>query len=159
MAPAAPIEVKFEYMGEPRQVGYRENKRYRLVLADDHPDVRQEIRQLLDPEFEVVRAVGDGAALVAAISELHPDAVVSDIQMPELDGIEAGALALGRGICQAIVVLSMYSDRHLVRTALAAGIRAYVLKLDACDELIPAIYAALRGECYLSAGVRDSRNQ
>jgi DNA-binding NarL/FixJ family response regulator len=146
-------------MGESRRdvVAYRENKRYRLVLADDHPDVRQEIRELLDPEFEVLRSVGDGAALVAAIAELQPDAVVSDIQMPELDGIEAGALILGRGICQAIVVLSMYSDRHLVRTALAAGIRAYVLKLDACDELIPAIYAALRGECYLSAGVRDSR--
>jgi DNA-binding NarL/FixJ family response regulator len=133
--------------------------RQRLVLADDHPDVRQEIRLLLDLEFEVVRAVGDGAALVAAALELKPDVIVSDIQMPELGGIEAGAEVLGRGLCQAIVLLSMYRDRHLVQKALKAGIRAYVLKLDACEELIPAVYAALRGECYLSSGVRGFGNQ
>ena|ERR1700733_11798652 len=133
--------------------------RQRLVLADDHPGVRQEIRLLLDLEFEVVRTVGDGAALVAAALELKPDVIVSDIQMPELGGIEAGAEVLGRGLCQAIVLLSMYRDRHLVQKALKAGIRAYVLKLDACEELIPAVYAALRGECYLSSGVRGFGNQ
>jgi len=92
---------------------------------------------------------------VAAAHELKPDAVVSDIQMPELDGIAASTQVLGRGLCEAIVVLSMYSDRHLVQIALQAGIRAYVLKLDASDELIPAVYAALRGERYLSSGVRQ----
>lgn len=136
----------------------RENRRYRLVVADDHPDMRQEIQGLLDPEFEVLRAVGDGAALLKATLELRPDAVISDIQMPELDGIEAGAQMLGRGLCDTVVVLSMYPDRHLVHTAMKAGIRAYVLKLDACEELIPAIYAALRGERYLSAGVRGRSN-
>jgi DNA-binding NarL/FixJ family response regulator len=136
------------------EVTHRGNRRYRLVLADDHPDMRQEIRELLDAEFEVLRAVGNGVALVAATRELHPDAVISDIQMPELDGIEAGTEVLGRGLCGAIVVLSMYPDRHLVQTAMKAGILAYVLKLDAFDELIPAVYAALRGERYLSAGVR-----
>jgi DNA-binding NarL/FixJ family response regulator len=117
--------------------------------------MRQEIQELLLPEFEVLRAVGDGAALVAATHELKPDAVISDIQMPELDGIAASTQVLGRGLCEAIVVLSMYSDRHLVQIALQAGIRAYVLKLDASDELIPAVYAALRGERYLSSGVRQ----
>jgi len=95
------------------------------------------------------------AALLAAAVELHPDAVISDIQMPELGGIEAGGELLGRGLCEAVVVLSMYPDRHLVQTAMKAGIRAYVLKLDASDELIPAIYAALRGDRYLSSGVRE----
>ncbi len=133
---------------------HRGNRRYRLVLAEDHPAMRQEIQQLLDLEFDVLRAVGDGAALVEAARELKPDAIISDIQMPELDGIEAGTAVLGHGLCAAIVVLSMYPDRHLVQTALKAGILAYVLKLDASDELIPAVYAALRGERYLSAGVR-----
>ncbi len=133
---------------------YWGDRRYRLVLADDHPGVRQEIRQLLEPEFEVLRAVGDGAELVAAAVELQPDAVISDIQMPKMGGIEAGCELLGRGLCEAVVVLSMYPDRHLVQTAMKAGIRAYVLKLDASDELIPAVYAALRGDRYLSRGVR-----
>lgn len=134
---------------------YPGSHRYRLVLADDHPDVRREIRELLDSEFDVLRAVGDGAALLQATGELRPDVVISDIQMPEMDGIEAGSQMLGRGLCEAVVVLSMYPDKHLVQTAMKAGIRAYVLKLDASDELIPAIYAALRGERYLSAGVRE----
>lgn len=131
-----------------------ESRRYRLVIADDHADVRQQIRELLDPEFEILRAVGDGVTLVAAATELQPDAIVSDIQMPEMDGIEAGCQAMGRGVCHAVVVLSTYSDRHLVQTAMRAGIRGYVLKLDAAEELIPAVYAAMRGDCYLSAGVR-----
>lgn len=130
------------------------SRRYRLVIADDHPEVRQEIRELLNGEFDVLRAVADGAALLAAATELRPDAVVSDIQMPQLDGIEAGYRVLQRGLCQAIVVLSMYPDRELVETAMEAGIRGYVLKLDAFEELIPAIHTAIRGERYLSAGVR-----
>ena len=130
------------------------NRRYRLVIADDHADVRQQIRELLDPEFEILRAVGDGVALVAAAAELHPDAIVSDIQMPEMDGIEACCLVLGRGVCEVAVALSTYPDRHLVQTAIQAGIRGYVLKLDAAEELIPAVYAAMRGDRYLSAGVR-----
>lgn len=135
-----------------------ETRRYRLVIADDHSDMRQEILGLLGCEFEVVRAVGDGAALIAAILEEKPDAVISDIQMPGLDGIEAGRQVLGRGLCDTFIVLSMYSDRHLVEAAMKAGIRGYVLKLDACEELISAVHSALRGERYLSARVR-ARNK
>jgi DNA-binding NarL/FixJ family response regulator len=134
------------------------SRRLRLVIADDHPEVRQEIRELLNREFDVLRAVADGAALLAAATELKPDAVVSDIQMPELDGIEAGCRMLQRGLCNAIVVLSVYPDRYLVETAMRAGILGYVLKLDAFEELIPAIHTALRGERYLSAGVRGGKN-
>ena len=129
--------------------------RYRLVLADDHPDVRQEIRQLLDPEFEVLRDVGDGAALVEAAAEFAPAVVISDLQMPRMDGIAAAQEILRRGICEAVIVLSMYPDPQLVEKALAVGIRGYVLKVDAGEELIPAIYAGLRGERYLSRGIRQ----
>lgn len=136
---------------------HREGRRYRLVLADDHPDVRREISRLLDPEFEVLRAVSDGAALVSAVVELRPDAVISDIEMPKPGGIEAASEILERGLCEAIVVLSMYFDAELVQAAVEAGIRGYVLKLDAGDELIPAVYAVLSGERYLSSGVRGTR--
>lgn len=125
-----------------------------MILADDHAGVREETRQLLEPDFEVVRAVADGAALVQAAMELQADAIVSDVQMPHLGGIEAGWQVLNRGLCSTVVVLSMYPDAHLVRAALAAGVRGYVLKVDASEELIPAIHACLRGERYLSWGVR-----
>jgi DNA-binding NarL/FixJ family response regulator len=130
-------------------------RRFCLVLAEDNDDVREQICQLLEPEFEVRRAVGEGAALVEAAAEVKADAVVTDIQMPHMGGIEAGEQILIRRLCQAVVVLSMYPDAHLVKTALQLGIRAYVLKMDASEELIPAVYAAMRGERYLSRGVRD----
>jgi DNA-binding NarL/FixJ family response regulator len=131
------------------------HRRFRLVLAEDHQDVREEVRQLLDSEFEVLRAVGEGAALMDAAAELRPDAIVTDVRMPRMGGIEAGELLLRRGVSEAVVVFSMYADAHLVKAALDAGIRAYILKVDAAEELIPAIYAALRGERYLSQGVRE----
>jgi DNA-binding NarL/FixJ family response regulator len=131
-------------------------KRFCLVLAEDHDDVREQICQLLEPEFEVLRAVGEGVALVEAAAELDADAVITDIQMPRMGGIEAGGQIVSRGFCAAVVVLSMYPDAHLVKAAFQAGIRAYVLKVDASEELIPAVYAAVRGERYLSRGVRDN---
>jgi len=138
-----------------RGAAEKAERRFRLVLADDYPGVREGVRQLLEPEFDVLRAVDEGAALVEAVAELKPDAVISDIQMPRMSGIAASELLLHNGLCEAVVVLTMYSDACLVKSALQAGIRAYVLKVDAGEELIPAVYAALRGERYLSRGIRD----
>jgi DNA-binding NarL/FixJ family response regulator len=119
--------------------------------------VLEEVRRLLEPEFDVLRAATDGGALLEAVAEVKPDAVVTDIRMPHLSGIQAAEQLLKRGLSETVVVLSMYPDAHLVRAALETGIRAYVLKVDAGEELIPAIYAALRGERYLSRGVRGAR--
>ncbi len=143
-----------EDLASSRRAAEKAQRRFRLVLADDHPDVREEVRQLLCPEFDVLRAVGEGAALVEAAIELRPDAVVTDVQMPHMGGIEAGEQLLSRRLCEAVIVLSMYPDAYLVKSALQAGIRAYVLKVDASEELIPAVYAAVRGERYLSRGIR-----
>jgi CheY-like chemotaxis protein len=144
-----------ECPGQNHGAAEKSPRRFCLVLADDHDEVREQICQLLDPEFEVLRAVDEGVALVEAAAELKADAVVTDIQMPRMSGIEAGGQILKRGLCDTVVMLSMYADAHLVNAALQAGIRAYVLKVDASEELIPAIYAAMRGERYLSQGVRS----
>jgi DNA-binding NarL/FixJ family response regulator len=143
-------------MREPSRADSQQvERRFRLVLADDHPDVREEIQQLLTPQFDILGAVGEGAALLTAVADLHPDAVVSDVQMPHMDGIEAGIQLVNTGLCRAVVLLSMYPDAHMVETALQAGIGAYVLKMDAGEELVPAVYAVLRGERYLSQGIRS----
>jgi DNA-binding NarL/FixJ family response regulator len=126
-----------------------------LVLADDHLEVLDEIRDLLASDFDVLRTVAEGHALIQAVAELSPDAVISDIQMPGLDGIEAGGRILRQGLCNAVVVLTMYNEPHLVRKALQAGIRGYVLKVDAGEELIPAVIAVLAGGSYLSRSVSE----
>jgi len=131
--------------------------RSRLVLADDHLDVLYEIRYLLASRFDVLRAVNEGPALIEAAAELRPDAVISDIHMPGLGGIEAGSQILQKGLCKAVVILTMYNEPLLVSRSIQAGIRGYVLKVDAGEELIPAVYTVLRGGNYFSRGVLTSR--
>jgi DNA-binding NarL/FixJ family response regulator len=125
----------------------------RLALADDHPDLLDEIRSLLEPEFQVVCSANQGDALIDAVHRNKPDAVVADVQMPGLSGIDAGREILGQGLCDAVIMLSMYNDPQLIQTALAAGIRGYVLKVDAGEELIPALHEVLAGRRYLSRHV------
>jgi DNA-binding NarL/FixJ family response regulator len=125
----------------------------RLLLADDHADILLETRALLATEFEVVGTAGDGIALISAALQLKPDVVVTDAMMPRLNGIEASREILRRQLCTAIVLLTVYGDPELVKTALDAGIRGYVLKVNAGDELISAVHEVLRGGTFVSPNV------
>jgi DNA-binding NarL/FixJ family response regulator len=132
----------------------RARRRFRVVLADDHLDLLEEIRYLLAPEFDVVSSVKEGSALIQAAFELRPDAIISDIHMPRLNGIDAGRRILQEGLCKAVILLTTYHEPQLVASAMQAGIRGYVLKVEASEELIPAVRAVVSGGAYLSRGVR-----
>jgi DNA-binding NarL/FixJ family response regulator len=125
----------------------------RVLIAEDNSNVLQETRNLLRNEFELVATAENGLRLIAAAESLKPDVVVTDINMPELNGIEASRRILALGCCKAIVALSVSNSPEIVRIALEAGIRCYVLKEDAGEELIKAIYAAARGQLFLSSRV------
>lgn len=128
--------------------------RPRVLLAEDHPRVADELRKLLEPEFDVVAVVADGNALLREAGETRPDVVVTDIAMPGLDGIAATEALLGRRPGARVVLVTVHDDAELVKRASASGALAYVLKLFAAHDLVPAIHAALRGERYASASVR-----
>jgi len=125
----------------------------RIVLADDHPALLAEISRRLAVDFDVLRAVGEGIALVEAASELRPDVVISDINMPRMTGIEACRRILQQGFSGNAILLSVYDEPELVRTSLEAGIRGFVLKIDAAEELIAAVQIVLIGHTYLSRRV------
>jgi DNA-binding NarL/FixJ family response regulator len=125
----------------------------RLVLADDHEDVLRELRVLLHTEFVVVASVTDGFALIAAARQWKPDVVISDIKMPGLSGLEACRQIVEQGHCSASIIVTMHHERQLVKDALRAGIRGYVLKIDAGEELVSAVRSVLGGSVYLSRGV------
>jgi DNA-binding NarL/FixJ family response regulator len=120
--------------------------RPRVLLAEDQPGNLLLLRALLEGEFEVVAAVGDGRALVAAEARLHPDVVVTDIGMPILDGIAAAGEILRRDPGARVVFVTVHADPLLVQRSLAVGGLGYVPKVRAGDELIPAVWAAVRGE-------------
>ena len=113
-----------------------------------------EIRVLLNPDFEILSSVTDGV-VIAAVREWKPDAVISDVQMPGLSGIEACSHIIQKGFCSAAIILTMYNDVQLVKDALRAGILGYVLKADAGQELVSAARGVLGGSTYLSHGVRS----
>ena len=134
----------------------KEKIRARVILADDHPAVLEDLRALLEQEFEVVATVGDGNALIAAAETLAPDVIVTDIAMPGLNGIAAAADILRSNPAARIVFVTAYNDPVLVKKGLATGALGYVSKLRAGDDLVPAIHAALRGEHHLSPTVDAS---
>ena len=119
-------------------------------MADDHPEIVEDLRAVVEREFEVVATVGDGNALIAAAERLAPDVIVTDIAMPGLNGITAAAEILRRNPAARIVFVTVYSHPVLVQKGLATGALGYVLKLRAGDDLVPAIHAVLGGKCHLS---------
>ena len=129
------------------------DSKLRVLVAEDNSSVLQETRNLLCQEFNLVATAENGLRLIAAAEEFQPDIVVTDINMPELNGIEAGRRILALGCCKNIVALSVSNRPEIVRLAFEAGIRGYVLKEDAGEELISAIYAAARGKVFLSSRI------
>ena len=127
--------------------------RIRLLLADDHLETAAQLRQLLQQEFEVIAHVTDGRSLVRDAKRLSPDVIVSDISMPEMDGISATAAMLRENPAARIVLVTVHGDPTLVARGLETGALGYVLKDSAGDDLVPAIYAALRGERHVSEGL------
>jgi len=132
----------------------QEKIRARVILADDHPEVVEDIRALVEPEFDVVATVGDGNALVAAAETIGFDVIVTDIAMPGLNGIAAAAQILRNNPAARIVFVTVHHQPELVEKGLAIGALGYVLKLRAGEDLVPAIHTVLRGQRHLSPNPR-----
>src|SRR3954466_3991311 len=114
-------------------------KRPRVLLADDHRLLREAFAQLLEPECDVVGAVADGRALLAAAPELRPDIVVLDITMPLLNGLDA-ARQLKRLMPEVkLIFLTVNEDPDLAAEAFRAGGAGYLLKNSAASELLESI--------------------
>jgi DNA-binding NarL/FixJ family response regulator len=116
-------------------------------------ETARQLRELLEPQFDVVALVEDGRALVSSAARLSPDAIVADISMPGLDGIEASALIRRSDPDARIVLVTVHSESILVARGLATGALGYVLKDAAGDELVPAVEAALAGQRFVSGAL------
>ena len=128
-------------------------KRHRILLADDHRIVAEGLKRLLEPEFDLVAVVEDGRALLSAASELKPDVIVSDISMPELNGVEALEEMKKHDPEVRVVFLTMHHNVAYARKALDAGALGFVLKHSAVAELILAVRAAAAGRTFVSPAI------
>jgi DNA-binding NarL/FixJ family response regulator len=125
--------------------------RARVLLAEDHAAVARQLREVLEAEFEVIAVVPDGLALLRATRALRPDVVVSDIEMPGVDGIDAAVEILKQDPDARIVFVTIHDEPALVERGMSCGALGYVLKLSAGEDLLPAVRSALRGEQHVSA--------
>jgi DNA-binding NarL/FixJ family response regulator len=122
----------------------------RILLADDHRNLLELIRGLLEPTYDVVGCVEDGESLVEAAGKLQPDVIVTDISMPKLDGLGAANRLREYGSSSKIVFLTAHVDRDFVQAALKTGALAYVTKLRIGTDLLVAIGEALAGHIFVS---------
>ena len=124
----------------------------RVIVAEDHPVVRSGLLQLLAEvkQVEVVGAAAGGEEAVTLASSERPDVVLMDLEMPDIDGIEATRRIRAADDGVNVVVLTAFSDRERILDAIDAGAVGYLLKDAEPDELVRGLEAAARGESPLS---------
>jgi two-component system response regulator NreC len=125
------------------------------LIADDHRIMREGLRSLLEKSgrFECIAEADDGYQAVKLAKELHPDIVIMDIAMPNLNGIEATRQIKTELPEIEVIVLSMHATRNYVAQVLQAGASAYLLKDSAFEELSTALLAISHGGMYLSPAI------
>jgi DNA-binding NarL/FixJ family response regulator len=131
--------------------------RSRILIADDHNLVAELCKRLLETEFDVIGVVPDGRSLVRAASELRPDAIVLDIAMPILNGLDAGRQLKQVLPSVKLVYLTMNPDVEVAAEAFRRGASGYLLKTCAAVDIVLAVRDVLRGKLYISQSLsRDT---
>ncbi|MGA2942338.1 MAG: response regulator transcription factor [Xanthobacteraceae bacterium] len=127
----------------------------RIVLADDHPIVLDGLRNLVraEDDFELVGEAVSGFSALKLIREKRPDVAVLDISMPELNGIVLSRRLAGEMPDIRLLILTLHEDRAYLNQALEAGVRGYVLKRSAVENLVQAIRAVMVGGLYIDPAI------
>jgi two-component system response regulator NreC len=126
-----------------------------IVLADDHNVMRQGLRSLLEaePDFQVIGEAGNGNEAIRLVENLHPDVLVLDMVMPDMNGVEV--IQQLKHTMTSVVILSMFGTEGYVHKAMRSGAKAYVLKQATANELVHAIREVVEGRRYLSRALSE----
>jgi DNA-binding NarL/FixJ family response regulator len=127
-----------------------------ILIADDHRLLREGLRVLLERDgYQVVAEADNGRSAVKLAKQLQPEVVVTDIAMPDLNGVEATRQIRAESPRSKILALSMHTESRFVLGILEAGASGYLVKDAAFEELSVAIKAVLRGQIYLSPAIAE----
>jgi DNA-binding NarL/FixJ family response regulator len=130
--------------------------RARILLADDHQELRELVVQLLETDFEILQSVGDGRAFLKAALELKPDLCLVDISMPFVNGLEAAAQLKDAGSTARVIILTIHEDLDFVRASFRNGASGYVVKSRIGSDLLAAVKEVLAGRTFISSSVNFS---
>jgi DNA-binding NarL/FixJ family response regulator len=134
-------------------------KKPRIILAEDHKLVAEGIAKLLRDEFDLIASVTNGRDLVEQVRQNPPEAVLVDLSLPILTGLEATRQIHKNFPSIPVIVLTMHSDPVFVEDALGAGASGYLIKDSAPSELIFAIKEVLAGHTYISPKVSQESTE
>ena len=129
----------------------------RILIADDHEVVRSGLRLLLEehPGWQVCGEAATGRAAVAMAKELVPNIAIIDLTMPELNGLEAARQIKATVAGIEVLIFTMHESEHLMREALAAGARGFLLKSDAARYAVCAVEALAAHQPYFTSKVSE----
>lgn len=130
----------------------------RILIADDHDIVRAGVKHLLErqEDIEVVGEASDGRELVRMAEQLNPSIILTDIAMPQLNGIDAAAQILRHSPDTKLIIISMYADEEFLVRALTAGIKGYLLKDAVQADLLRAVRAVASGRSFFSPAIAQT---
>jgi len=128
-------------------------RRPTILIADDESAMLERVRRLLESEFCIVGTAPDGEALLAAAERLKPDLILADISMPVLNGFEAARRLKSASPEARIIFLTVHEEPTVVMEALGIGVKGYVIKRSAAQDLIAAIREVLQGRSFVSPEV------
>lgn len=125
----------------------------RIVIADDHPIVRQGLRQVIegDSQLKVIAEADDGEAALQQIQALRPDVALLDIDMPKLDGFAVTKEIQKQRLPVEVVFLTLHSEEDLFHAAMDLGVKGYILKESAVTEIVGGLRAVASGRPYVTA--------
>ncbi len=128
-----------------------------VVVADDHPLVREGLWALLDSQedFSVIGQAGDGLITLELVERLKPDVLLLDLMMPGLNGLEVSRQIAQRSPKTRVVIFSMHANEPYVLAALRNGAAGYILKDDSSDEVVRALREVAAGRRYLGGSLSE----
>ena len=131
------------------------DRKIKILIVDDHPIVRQGLAAVLEHEEDltVVGEAGDGVEGVAKARALLPDIILMDLQMPEMDGVDAITRIVEDGLKTSLIILTTYDTDDYIFRGIEAGARGYLLKDSPPDEVIKAIRTVRRGDSLIEPRV------
>lgn len=123
----------------------------KIVIIDDHQLFREGVKRILDFErsFDVVSEGDDGAEAISLVEEYNPDVVIMDINMPNVNGVEATRQLIEKHPDSKVIILSIHDDENYVTHALKTGASGYLLKEMDADALVEAVKVVADGGSYL----------
>ena len=133
----------------------------RILLVDDHPIVRQGLKTLLEgrPGWEIVGEASDGMEAVNQAGTLRPDVMVLDVTMPKMNGLEACRIIRRQDPSVEILFVTQHDSPQMMREALEAGARGYVVKSNAARDLLEAVEAVSEHRVFTALNRQDSVTQ